>query len=62
MSDNWVIFPFGVMKIFYNEGLVMVMQHMNKLQTKSYTFTVKFMVHEQYVNEQFSLTKTTKTL
>ena len=59
MSDNQVVFPFGVMKIFYNEGLVMVIQHMKKLQINElYTFTVKFMVHEQHVNKQFSLNKT----
>ena len=54
MSDNWAVFPFGVMKIFSNEGMAMVMQPMKKLQiNESYNLTGKFMVHEQHANKYF---------
>ena len=38
MSANWRVFPTGVMKIFQNEAVVMVMHD-------------KVMVHEQHVSK-----------
>ena len=52
MSANWTMFPTGVMKIFQNEAVIMVMQPMKKLQINElYSLTGKFMVDEQNVNK-----------
>ena len=51
MSADWTVFPTGVMKLFQNEAVVMVMQPMKKLQINElYSLTGKFMVHD-HVNK-----------
>ena len=52
MSDNWTVFPFGMMKIFYNDVVVIAMQPMKKLQINElYNLTGKFMLHVQHINK-----------